>query len=156
MTCFTNIKKKKFQRWINHNTKQKKMYLKVPRGPQSLQCSTVSWADHFQPLTVLANPKSHILMDSGSPISFDIQDVLLGFKSRCTTWTQMKKHWCSTLHKVTKICVICCIRTPMAHMWPWTTKPVLSRWGIFVAIAKNTLHGSKLLIFLLCQKSLGH
>ncbi len=36
------------------------------------------------------------------------------------------------------------------------TKPVLSRWGIFVAIANNTLYGSKLLIFLLCQKSLGH
>ncbi len=38
------------------------------------------------------------------------------------------------------------------HMWPWSTKAVLSRWGIFVAIAKNTLYGSKLLIFLLCQK----
>ncbi len=35
-------------------------------------------------------------------------------------------------------------------------KPVLSRWGIFVAIAKNTLHGSKLYIFILCQKSLGY
>ncbi len=22
--------------------------------------------------------------------------------------------------------------------WPWTTKPVLSPWGIFVAIAKNS------------------
>ncbi len=42
------------------------------------------------------------------------------------------------------------------YLWPWTTKPVLSRWGIFLAIAKNTLYGSKLLIFLLCQKSLGH
>ncbi len=38
------------------------------------------------------------------------------------------------------------------NMWPWTTKPVLSPTGIFVAIAKNTLYGSKLLIFLLCQK----
>ncbi len=36
----------------------------------------------------------------------------------------------------------------------WTIP--LSRWGIFVAIAKNTLYGSKLSIFLLCQKSLGH
>ncbi len=34
------------------------------------------------------------------------------------------------------------------HMWPWTTKPVLSRWGIFIAIAKNILYGSKLLIFI--------
>ncbi len=33
------------------------------------------------------------------------------------------------------------------YVWPWTTKPVLSRWGIFVAIAKNTLYGSKLSIF---------
>ncbi len=38
----------------------------------------------------------------------------------------------------------------------WTTKPVLSRWGIFVAIANNTLYGSKLLIFRLCQKLLGY
>ncbi len=36
----------------------------------------------------------------------------------------------------------------------WTIP--LSRWGMFVAIAKNKLYGSKLLIFLLCQKSLGH
>ncbi len=36
----------------------------------------------------------------------------------------------------------------------WSTKPVLSRWGIFVAIANNTLYGLKLYIFLLCQKSL--
>ncbi len=26
-------------------------------------------------------------------------------------------------------------------------KPVLSRWDIFVAIAKNTLYGSKLFLF---------
>ncbi len=30
---------------------------------------------------------------------------------------------------------------------PWTTKSVLSCWGIFVAITKNILHGSKLSIF---------
>ncbi len=29
----------------------------------------------------------------------------------------------------------------------WSAKPVLSRWSIFVAITKNTLCGSKLLIF---------
>ncbi len=33
-------------------------------------------------------------------------------------------------------------------MWPWSTKPDLSSTGIFVAIAKNTLYGSKLSIFL--------
>ncbi len=38
----------------------------------------------------------------------------------------------------------------------WSTTPVLSRWGIFVAIANNTLYGSKLYIFLLCQKSLAY
>ncbi len=38
----------------------------------------------------------------------------------------------------------------------WSTKPVLSRWGIFVAIANNTLYGSKLYIFILCQKSLAY
>ncbi len=26
----------------------------------------------------------------------------------------------------------------------WSTKPLFSRWGIFVAIANNTLYGSKL------------
>ncbi len=55
----------------------------------------------------------------------------------------------------------CCL---WRHYWGWVindrifilgwTNP-LSRLGIFVAIAKNTLHGSKLSIFLLCQKSLG-
>ncbi len=25
------------------------------------------------------------------------------------------------------------------NLWPWSIKPVLSRWGIFVAIANNTL-----------------
>ncbi len=40
------------------------------------------------------------------------------------------------------------------NMCPWSTKAVFSRWGIFVAIANNTLYGSKLYIFLLCQKSL--
>ncbi len=35
----------------------------------------------------------------------------------------------------------------------WTIP--LSSTGIFVTIAKNTLYGSKLSIFLLCQKSLG-
>ncbi len=38
----------------------------------------------------------------------------------------------------------------------WSTKPVLSRWGIFVAIANNTLYGLKLYIFLLGQKSLAY
>ncbi len=40
-----------------------------------------------------------------------------------------------------------------SHMWPWTTKPVLSRWSIFVAIANNTLYGSKLYIFLFYAKN---
>ncbi len=38
----------------------------------------------------------------------------------------------------------------------WSTKSVLSHWGIFVAIANNTLYGLKLYIFLLCQKSLAY
>ncbi len=41
-------------------------------------------------------------------------------------------------------------------MCPWSTKAVISRTGIFVAIAKNTLYGLKLFIFLLCQTSLGY
>ncbi len=32
----------------------------------------------------------------------------------------------------------------------------VSRWGIFVAIVNDTFYGSKLLIFILCQKSLGY
>ncbi len=35
-------------------------------------------------------------------------------------------------------------------------EPVISNTGIFVAIDNNTLYGSKLYIFLLCQKSLGY
>ncbi len=38
-------------------------------------------------------------------------------------------------------------------MCPWSTKAVMSNTGIFVAIDNNTLYGSKLYIFLLCQKS---
>ncbi len=37
---------------------------------------------------------------------------------------------------------------------PWSTKAVISSTAIFVAIANNTLYGSKLYFFLLCQKSL--
>ncbi len=41
-------------------------------------------------------------------------------------------------------------------MWPWTAKPVICRWGIFVEIAKNTLYGSKWeFFFILYQNSLG-
>ncbi len=32
----------------------------------------------------------------------------------------------------------------IVNMWPWSTKAVISNTGIFVAIAKNTLYGSKL------------
>ncbi len=42
------------------------------------------------------------------------------------------------------------------NMWPWTTKPVLVAGVYFVATAKNTFYGSKLMNFLLCQKSLGY
>ncbi len=35
-----------------------------------------------------------------------------------------------------------------------TTEAVISSTSIFVAIANNTLYGSKLYMFLLCQKSL--
>ncbi len=40
----------------------------------------------------------------------------------------------------------------------WSTKPVLSRWGIFVAIAKNTLCiiWVKIIEFYFMPKSLGH
>ncbi len=41
------------------------------------------------------------------------------------------------------------------NMWPWSTKAVLSRTGIFIEIDNNTLYESKLSIFRLCQKSLG-
>ncbi len=44
--------------------------------------------------------------------------------------------------------------TQKGHICPWSTKAVISNTGIFVAIANNTLYGSKLYIFLLCQKSL--
>ncbi len=43
-----------------------------------------------------------------------------------------------------------------AYLWPWSTKALISSTAIFVAIANNTLHGSKWSNFLLCQKSLGY
>ncbi len=42
----------------------------------------------------------------------------------------------------------------LCNLWPWSTKPVISSTGIFVAIGKNILYGSKWSFFLLCQKSL--
>ncbi len=38
------------------------------------------------------------------------------------------------------------------HMWPWSTKAVISSTDIFVAIANNALHGSKLYIFYFMPK----
>ncbi len=38
----------------------------------------------------------------------------------------------------------------------WSTKAALSRWGIFVAIANNTLYGIQLKKYILCQKSLAY
>ncbi len=52
--------------------------------------------------------------------------------------------------------LICNLLFSVSHMWPWSTKAVISNTGIFVAIAKNTLYGSKLYIFSSCQKSLGY
>ncbi len=40
------------------------------------------------------------------------------------------------------------------NLWPWITKAVISSTAISVVIANNTTYGSKLYIFLLCQKSL--
>ncbi len=44
----------------------------------------------------------------------------------------------------------------VSYMWLWSREAVISNTGIFVATANNTLYGSKLSIFLLCQKSLGY
>ncbi len=52
------------------------------------------------------------------------------------------------------ICIISFHKFFPCQMWPWTTKQSLV--GIFVAIAKNTMYGSKFLLFLLCQTSLGY
>ncbi len=41
-------------------------------------------------------------------------------------------------------------------MWPWNTKPVLSRLGIFVAIVKNALCESKLSILFYEKNPLGY
>ncbi len=57
------------------------------------------------------------------------------------------------------ICIIIwwlCTHTANTYLWPWSTKTVLSHWGIIVEIANNTLYGSKWSIFIFCQKSLGY
>ncbi len=56
-------------------------------------------------------------------------------------------NWNATLY-------ISCISIIIPNMWLWSTKAVISNTGIFVAIANNTLYGSKLYIFILWQKSL--
>ncbi len=74
---------------------------------------------------------------------------------RCSRWWMEKT--CKMLSKLLTSTYYTFIKSVQenVYMWPWTTKPVLNRWGMFVATAKNTLYGSKLFIFLLCQKSLG-
>ncbi len=92
-------------------------------------------------------------------------------KTRCFSWPQNVegvaekrnvfyypfKDW-STSYRSSAISNISVkLPPPKKHyLLPWSTKPVLSRWGILVEIAKNILYGSKLYIFLLCQKWLGY
>ncbi len=64
--------------------------------------------------------------------------------------------YCSFTYTAQLFSTLMIIRRRNQHMRPWTTKPVLSRWGIFVAIAKNTMYVSKLQIFISWQKSLGY
>ncbi len=45
-----------------------------------------------------------------------------------------------------------CFRMVIPYMWPWTTKPVLSPQGIFVAIAKNYI-SLKIRIFFFYAKN---
>ncbi len=52
--------------------------------------------------------------------------------------------WIIDLHLVYKQCV------------PAAQNQSLSNTGIFVAVTNNTLYGSKLYIFISCQKSLGY
>ncbi len=49
-----------------------------------------------------------------------------------------------------------CINVTLDHKTSLKSLLYFKSLFIFVAIAKNTLYGSKLLIFLLCQKSLGY
>ncbi len=42
------------------------------------------------------------------------------------------------------------------NLWPWSIKPVLSRWGYICSNSQQYIVGVKILIFLLCQKSLGY
>ncbi len=84
--------------------------------------------------------------------------------TRGEDWTLV---WVSaTNRKVTHLCIFFCICTSHeAHVYlcfllfvvvSVTTKSVISSTGIFVAIANNILYGSKLTIFILCQKLLGY
>ncbi len=70
--------------------------------------------------------------------------------------------WCSCWQIVENVCFSFSTvnkemdRNIITHLWPWTTKPVISSTGIFVAIANIVIDFYQLSIFLLCQKSLGY
>ncbi len=86
---------------------------------------------------------------------------IAGLKSSCRLHTEdaLITHTLTHIHGSRKLLLMpgpgLLLRSG-TNMWPWSTKAVISNTGIFVAIANNTLYGSKLSIFLLCQKSLGY
>ncbi len=103
--------------------------------PTSYVLHSISCTDGFW-LTIILHPD----------IRFALIYIVLHCKVICVLW------YCLCI-----VFISCSLYSIIITIfWPWTTKPVLSSTGKIVAIASNTLYGSKLSIFLLCQKSLGY
>ncbi len=86
---------------------------------------------------------------NSSPLSVYKTNVIIHNVTMTLTHTHTHTHTKTHENYSSSRCSVKMIIKLLNDMWPWTTKPVLSRWGIFVVIAKNRLHGSKWYIFLL-------
>ncbi len=92
------------------------------------------------PLYVNVIPRNLTLI---SNLAFDQSDCLICLS--LSVW--QNGNTCMIIYVCIYVCVYICICMSLEHR---------SSTAIFVAIDNNTLYGSKLYIFLLCQKSLGY
>ncbi len=125
-------------------------------------CSIIVLICHFSPnivfLYVLVRSRTisldHVLPCLVQFINFWVQSIF--FHARATwTWSWVGVYPdIKNYYQHIKLFQLMYMENIQKNMWPCSTKPVISRWGLFVAIVNNTLYWSKLMIFLSWQKSL--
>ncbi len=126
-------------------------------------CSIIVLICHFSPnivfLYVLVRSRT-ISLDHVLPclVQFIYFWVSAKYNFSCQSNTDVVMSRCIPLHENyyqhIKWFQLMYMENIQKNMWPCSTKPVISRRGLFVAIVNNTLYWSKLMIFLSWQKSL--